>query len=299
MKTVQVLMSSYNGEKYIKEQIESILNQKNVNIKLLIRDDGSSDNTLEILREYQKRNNISIIYGKNLGYKKSFLTLVDFSEEADYYAFSDQDDVWLDDKIYSGIKKIEKQGNNKPMLYCSALQRVNERLYPEKTQKFNKLKLDVYSQLVRERLAGCTFVFNKRLKNLIKGSSSLDLNYPHDSWTILVCYSCGGQVVFDDTPHILFRRYGTNTSVDGGGLIKRLRHEFRYFRKYKDQRYDTVRLLLRFRKNDIQEKKFLYKITNYKKSFGNTIKLAFDKRLDCGMKIPNIINRVVIICRCF
>lgn len=93
---VIVLMSTYNGEKYLKEQIDSILNQVKVEVFLMIRDDGSSDNTIAILKEYERQNrNIKIIKGKNIGVGNSFMQLLYNSAEAEYYAFADQDDVWV------------------------------------------------------------------------------------------------------------------------------------------------------------------------------------------------------------
>lgn len=106
--TVSVLMSTYNGAKYIREQIDSILNQKDVNVELLIRDDGSSDNTAEICKEYQKKNtNIRFYQGENIGVGKSFMELLKKAPEADYYSFSDQDDVWLEDKLSRAVKMIK------------------------------------------------------------------------------------------------------------------------------------------------------------------------------------------------
>lgn len=299
MKTVQVLMSSYNGEKYIREQIESILRQQGVLVKLLVRDDGSQDATISILKEYEKRKQIEVIYGDNIGPYKSFLSLLDACNEADYYSFSDQDDIWLDDKLISGINFLEMENGKIPLLYCSSLRRVNENLELENIQSFPGLKTNIYSALVRERLAGCTFVINNNLRNLLKGSSNLDINYSHDSWTVLMCYACGGKVIFDDKPHILFRRYGTNVSVDGGGLKKRIKHELRYLDKCKNQRYNAVKILMNFKPNSIVEKEILHEVVDYKNSMYNTIKFAFDKRLDCGIRVANCINRLIILIRCF
>ena len=121
METVQVLMSTYNGEKYIREQLNSIINQTYPSIKILVRDDGSSDGTIEILEEYAaKYDNMAYYAGKNLGVIQSFLQLLKDSDDSSaYYAFSDQDDVWLPEKIEKAVEMIE---NNKeveqPILYC-------------------------------------------------------------------------------------------------------------------------------------------------------------------------------------
>ena len=299
MRKVQVILSSYNGEKYIRQQIDSILEQKDVEVKLLVRDDGSTDNTPSILEEYEKKELISVIYGCNIGIYKSFMTLLDYCEMADYYAFSDQDDVWLDDKLISAIIQLENKSKDIPLLYCSALQRVDEQLNAGKIQKFVGLKTNIYSALVRERLAGCTFVINNTLKYLLKGSSKLNIDYAHDSWTVLVCYACGGNVVYDETPHILFRRYGTNASIDGGNIKKRIEHEFRYFSRCRNQRYEVVKELLEFQKDKVVEQDFLNEILSYKKGIHKTVELAFNRNLDCGIKISNLITRIAILARCF
>ena len=102
MVNVAVLLSAYNGDKFIKEQIESILNQNGVNVKLTIRNDGGDpeEKTRRIIREYvAKDERVSLLEGENLGCAKSFWQLLREAPEADYYAFADQDDVWLPDKL--------------------------------------------------------------------------------------------------------------------------------------------------------------------------------------------------------
>ena len=98
-KKVAVLLSTYNGEKYVGAQIHSILTQNYKNIEIVVRDDGSKDKTVEIIKEYmQKYSNIVLHQGENLGFIKSFFELLKY-EDADYYAFADQDDIWLPNKI--------------------------------------------------------------------------------------------------------------------------------------------------------------------------------------------------------
>ena len=100
MHTVQVLMSTYNGERYIRRQIDSIMAQTGVEVYLLIRDDGSEDSTVSIIQEYveQYPDRIQIVIGKNIGWKKSFIQLLRMAGNFDYYAFADQDDYWFPDK---------------------------------------------------------------------------------------------------------------------------------------------------------------------------------------------------------
>lgn len=142
-KSVQVVMSTYNGEKYLKEQIDSILSQEGVDVRLYIRDDGSSDRTTDILASYQEHKNVKIEKGNNLGFAKSFLTALDECDEADYYAFSDQDDVWEKDKLSTAIEILEEESQSTPLLYCSALQRVDENLNPLHVQSYHGLRIYV------------------------------------------------------------------------------------------------------------------------------------------------------------
>ena len=92
-------MSTYNGEEFVAEQMDSILNQTYKNIEIIVRDDGSKDSTTKIIKEYQKKyKNIKLYEGENLGFIKSFFELLKLVE-ADYYAYADQDDIWIENKI--------------------------------------------------------------------------------------------------------------------------------------------------------------------------------------------------------
>ena len=208
LKRILVIMSTYNGEKYVSEQIESILGQKNVEVTLVIRDDGSKDGTPTIIKEYVERDNrIVPIYGDNIGFRKSFFgTLIQsFQEKYDYYAFSDQDDVWLPDKLSVAISALEGiEGTNK--LYASSLNVVDQNLNLMYINRFDKLKISYGSALSRQRLGGCTMVFDREAARLC---CRFDMGmYPdklsHDGAVYFICLACGGKVYFDKTGHINF-----------------------------------------------------------------------------------------------
>ncbi len=106
---IDVLMATYNGEKYLKEQIESILNQTYKNIQLIISDDCSTDGTREILKQYEQNDKIKIFYQeKNLGYIKNFEFLLK-NVENELYMLSDQDDVWKEEKIEKSVEKLKTE----------------------------------------------------------------------------------------------------------------------------------------------------------------------------------------------
>lgn len=214
MFTVAVLMSTYNGEKYLKEQIDSILKQEAVNIHLFVRDDGSNDKTIEIIKNYMKKQgNITFLKGKNVGVGNSFMNLLyQAGNRFDYYAFSDQDDVWFPFKINMAIEKIGQQ--NRPILYTS-----NQILVDKKLNKIGlryKQKPDVsYTQIIcQNKLTGCTMVWNKALQMFLfdpkrRPTKELLANRIHDVWVAMVA-SVIGKIIYDKNGYILYRQHENN-----------------------------------------------------------------------------------------
>ena len=154
-------MSVYNGEKYLSEQIESILNQNGVDIHLFVRDDGSSDGSKDKLGAYFDNSNISILESTtNLGYKNSFLKCLEYAIEDndfDYFAFADQDDVWLEDKMIRAVNMLDSNTKKEYRLYFSSLQFVKQDLKPTDLKTYNNLNLSLAPSLVRFSLSGATF----------------------------------------------------------------------------------------------------------------------------------------------
>lgn len=126
MYKVAILMSTYNGSRYLSEQIDSILCQEGADVTLYIRDDGSSDQTIDIIKKYAKKyQNIILTTGQNVGVGNSFMQLVyDCPDDFDYYAFSDQDDIWLKEKLKVAIDNIKQKDT--PTLYASNQMLVDE-----------------------------------------------------------------------------------------------------------------------------------------------------------------------------
>ena len=119
MKKIAVLMCTYNGEKHLQEQINSIKSQKGVSVSIYVRDDGSKDKTIEILKDYQNSGDLIWFQGENIGPAVGFMELLyqTANKDFDYFAFSDQDDIWLDTKLLDAVGKIEKCTNKKYILY--------------------------------------------------------------------------------------------------------------------------------------------------------------------------------------
>ena len=210
---VLVLLSTYNGEHYLKDQLDSVLSQTGVDVSLLIRDDGSRDNTISILQSYKDHySNIDIELGNNIGCSASFYWLLNEAKRKgvyDYYAFCDQDDVWLPQKLINACTSLSQINESSPKMYCSNLRVVNEKL-EDIGMKWNSNEEFVTKEqsLVCSMATGCTVVFDR---------TALDFfhHYPprkmviHDLWMLHLCLFFG-RVVYDKESYILYRQHGRN-----------------------------------------------------------------------------------------
>jgi glycosyltransferase involved in cell wall biosynthesis len=295
-------MSTYNGAKYIREQLNSIISQTGVEVNILVRDDGSKDNTIDILEEYSKKGLLEYYIGENIGYGKSFLHLITQSGNADYYAFADQDDVWEYDKLSSAVYNLDSYDAKKPLLYASALTFVDSELNFLKEKNFNNLKLTLGSALVRQRLAGCTMVFNKTLRDYCtKCYESTNSRFGHDGWAYLLCLATGGNVIYDPVSRIKFRRHGANKTVSGNGVRTRIKREFSKFSTLKDTQYNASKLILDNFSDQLTNSAVteLTKVVEYKDTIGKTLKLAINKEFRCGVFFVDFLNKLFIFSRCF
>lgn len=152
-------MSTYNGEKYIEQQLDSIFKTPK-NIFLYVRDDGSKDRTIEILRDYGIKHAVPIEVneGKNVGSAESFLTALRECPKADYYAFCDQDDVWVDGKLSAAAEQIDT--TNQPVLWCSDYQVTDSELHVMIPSVLEQPVQDSVRAVFYNNVPGCTMVFN-------------------------------------------------------------------------------------------------------------------------------------------
>ncbi len=292
MKKVQVLMSTYNGQTYLKKQIESILEQTYPNIELLVRDDGSSDHTIDILRDYEERyENIKVIYGKNIGVNGSFFYLLAQSN-SDYLAFSDQDDIWLPEKIQNAVEKLDYY--TVPALYAGnkILIDQNDSIIKENNKK--KKKPSFSNALIENICTGCTIVMNKKL------ADNLKIHIPkqailHDWWCYLVA-SYLGIVVYDEQAYILYRQHGNNIIGQNRNIIKKIEFNIKYILK---NRGKLSKQLKEFQKNYhiIPEKdRQLQKLIKAEK-FPGTFQMVFNKNIRRQSMADDIIMRLLFICK--
>jgi glycosyltransferase involved in cell wall biosynthesis len=230
--TVQVLLSTYNGTTYLRPLMESLLAQDYPQVEIFVRDDGSSDGTINLLQEYATSfSNVTLISGENLGAARSFLKLLEQSSPtADYMAFCDQDDVWLKDKISRAIEWLHRCPQEIPTMYCSRVAIVTENLQFIRYSNIPKKRLSFPNALVECLLFGCTMVINQAARQLLLREFPRYVRM-YDGW-IYIVISAFGSVLYDDEPRILHRRHTRNFSMIPLTLRDRLQVQGRRFLQY-------------------------------------------------------------------
>lgn len=217
-KKVAILLSTYNGEKYLREQIDSILAQTYDNFELIVRDDGSRDSTVEIVKEYMEKSDkeITLMVGKNLGFIKSFFDLLKHSD-ADYFSFADQDDIWFPNKIELAVNSLNKLDDTKPNMSFSNVDYYDTEMnFMGKGDSENK-KPSFLNSLYECINQGMTMVINKTARDYIIKNIP-EKCFFHDWWTYMIC-TAFGNVVQDDVVTVKYRRAKTNATVEGQGKI--------------------------------------------------------------------------------
>lgn len=274
---IEVLLSSYNGEKYIAEQLDSILAQnfhdlEETELEILIRDDGSSDGTKNILNEYSNvHRNITWYTGKNMGPGKSFWDLVKNAPSADFYCFADQDDVWKSDKIENGVRHLLSEGTpEKPLLYCSAVTVTDSNLKP---LGFSITPATISTSAARALIyslaPGCTYVFNNAARNeYIKYDEDKEFYQIHD-WLAFRITALMGKVIFDNESHMFYRQHGDNAvgAAPGHAGLHSAMMKIRSFARSKAcLRSNSARSLLHVYGDELsaENKRLVHLIADYK-----------------------------------
>lgn len=294
---VCVMMSTYNGEKYLREQIDSIFSQESVEVDLFVRDDGSKDRTFLKLEELKTRYpNMEITKAENIGYAKSFFFLLaNVPDDYEYYAFSDQDDVWKPNKLISAVRALNQQEG--AALYSCNLELVNQDLKslgvmdPPGEEDFQKGRylIDRYSY-------GCTMVFNSPLRNIAINHIP-NIGVSHDNWLGLIAVLCG-RFIFDKNANILYRQHGENVTGGKSGIVESWKRRIKNINRIKDESKSALaaELLNHFENRfDDETKDLLYMVAYYKSSFKGKMSFFFDKRTIRRSKEKNVLFRIMIL----
>lgn len=222
---VNILLAAYNGEKYLPRQIDSILAQDFRDFRLLVRDDGSSDGTVGIVRRYAARDSRVALANDtpgspagNIGYRANFFSLLETAGGgAEFFAFCDQDDFWLPEKIRLGVEALQSADPARPALYTSSyvfcdgdLNRTGEPFADAKTPHFERT-------LFYNAAFGFTIMGNAALRRLALKAAPLCPSIPHDKLCAQLALLFG-EYLADDRRTALYRRHGKAVTVSSGGL---------------------------------------------------------------------------------
>ena len=283
-----VLLSTYNGEEYLPAQLDSLLKQDLLPSKIYVRDDGSGDATLDILKQYREKYPMIEYYcGENRKPAGSFWNLIETCEDADYYALCDQDDVWFADKLSTAVKTLQEEDQDLPLLYCSRFTLTDKDLNPinsdvSKLYDFS----DFPHSLIYHTAPGCTFVFNHAArKKVLQYDITKEYCIIHDA-IIHKVTAMFGKVILDETSHMYYRQHGNNEiglSADKVkvflGRIDRFLHSD--IRNYRSR---TAQSLLRVYGDQIDEdrKDLLNMVANYEDDPKLKKRLLNEKRFRSG-----------------
>lgn len=299
---IWVLMSTYNGMAYIEEQIESILSQKNCDVHLLVRDDGSTDATLDILKSYEKKGSLTLISDNiNLGPAKSFLKLLEMAPDDGYYAFSDQDDCWNSDKLERALEMLtQAEENNMPLVCYSNSDVVDQNLNSTGKKVYSgKQKPTLERVLCGYGIQGCTMVLNKALRDIFL---SVDMSKErigmHDFFLCDLCMVCGGKILYDDFSTMKYRQHESNVvgyDVNATRLNKIKKYINEILKPANDSIADDARLVLMFSDKMTEKgRNTAIKIERYKDDAFTRIWLACSI-LMCGFEKKELLKAVRIL----
>ena len=304
MDAVVVLMSTYNGVEYIDDQLRSIFNQENVQVTLLVRDDGSSDGTTAVIKDYiSKGNPISIIEGENVGFSRSFTLLLEEAvrrySDAAWFAFSDQDDYWHSDKLSRALNYIRSQASvtdlKKAVAYASNTTLVDRDL-KEMRLCWNPLKVSLSPgrSLVQNFATGCTMVFNRAAAELYVRLVPEKI-MAHDFFMYQICTFLGS-FVWDPESRISYRQHGNN-QIGRLTFLQRMKRRFsrttyleRVLENQNRQLYGAIAPYL-----DTDKEKLLEKFCNYRCNLLSRLSLLFDREISCSGREADFFYRLKII----
>jgi rhamnosyltransferase len=294
-------MSTFNGEKYLREQLDSIVAQDIAGLKLIVRDDNSTDSTAEILQEYADRGALTWYRGETtktfshitfkIGY--NFWELCKNAPEAEYYAFADQDDIWLPNKLAAAVAMIEKNEVQEiPILYCSAYTAVDSNGNPTdaKKKKITEKSTRINRLIVENIATGCTCVFNERARGLFcRTDDFCDL---HD-FAMAKLAAAFGRVIYDQNSFIKYRNHDSNIvgAQAKHGLMKRFKKHAPNMRSLsaekiiKDYGLDM----------DAKTKEIFATLAFYRKSFKKKLVLLFTNRIRFGGPRLNLLFKAAIL----
>ncbi|WP_052205881.1 glycosyltransferase family 2 protein [Pantoea rodasii] len=230
--TVSILMGTYNGEKYLEEQLQSIASQTYTNWNLIVSDDGSTDSTCELIEQFSLNypNKVVLLKGPGKGFAANFFNMLQRDDiNSDFYAFCDQDDIWLDDKLESAVMQLNSVPQNEYKLYGSRTKLIDS---DGKSIGYSPCFMKAFcfnNALLQSYAGGNTMVFSRGLKQLFE-TLPADLKIVSHDWILyIICSAMNGTVIYDREPKILYRQHGQNLVGSNTGLLSKVTRFNRLF----------------------------------------------------------------------
>lgn len=224
--SVGIILCTFNGAQYLNEQLSSIADQKYKNWRLFVSDDGSTDQTKELLYAFRDRyteDKVVIIEGPKQGPTKNFLSLINLVyQQCEYFAFCDQDDIWRPDKLSRATAILSAAIDNHPLLYCSSTAYISQSGNYLQGSYIFKNPPSFKNALVQSIAGGNTMVFNKVAASILR-KTPLTINLEaHDWWTYILVMGCGGQVYYDSHPTVDYRQHSGALVGENQTLLAKL-----------------------------------------------------------------------------
>lgn len=297
MAKISVLISTYNGERYIEEQLDSIFAQTFDDFHVYIRDDGSSDGTCQVIDEYIERRGvydmISFEKGNNIGFCASFMKLLKSTPEGECWAFCDQDDVWMPEKLEYAYRWMMDNNNTKPLLYHSGFEVANEDLSVRKAYPRSEFDYKLYNSITCNIFFGFSVVINGTLRNMLLQASPENIKY-HD-WFAAMITAAFGKYHLSTKIEAIHRQYEKNASPLY--FFKKIPHGFKLIageRFYNMQAREFLRLYGDYL--PAKDRRILEWFTADKYSFKTACRKAFyRKRWNPQIKVEIILRGLMLL----
>ncbi|EON93899.1 glycosyl transferase family protein [Marinobacter lipolyticus SM19] len=219
-------MCTYYGDSFLPAQLDSIDRQSYPNIELWVSDDGGDSGTQEILRDFQvyfRPRNMRVLRGPGKGFVANFMSqLMNPAIDAEYFALSDQDDVWEKDKVAVAIDALSSVPDEKPAVYCSRTRLIDESGNDIGYSPLFSKQPSFRNALIQSIAGGNTMVLNRSARDMLIAANQSEV-VCHDWWIYLLITGAGGTVIYDSNSKIGYRQHGRNLIGSGGGWVDRVK----------------------------------------------------------------------------
>lgn len=245
---VAILLTTFNGARFLSQQLDSILGQDHTAWTLYISDDGSTDDTLTIIESYQRElgaERVRLFHGPRRGFAQNFLSLIrNPVVTGDYFAFSDQDDRWFPDKLSRSLNRVSQAGEI-PAFYCSRTRLVDEAGHVTGlSPRFQRMP-GFRNALVQSLAGANTMVLNSAARELLARVPTSERVVSHDWLCYLLVSGCGGHIFYDPEPTLDYRQHASNLMGSNScfsGRLVRIRKMFEgTFREWNQQNLQVLR----------------------------------------------------------